>query len=456
MAFRIDWPVRILAFDSESDAITRSFVPRTQFTLTRALMESPINPNIWKFLFHGSVAALSFTSLFSLYHERYDILSTLDPDVKALRRAKSNDESSAALEAIVAKMKEEAAQSKGITRLCALRHGSTILRFAALQKDGANAEIVSLAIRAIIAVFGKDVHGRRKFYMLGGFRTLIATLSEAHRQGLQSLMEETAEALYELTRVDDSDVVLETDVPMGAEGAYTLARMPATVKMLRLLDSQSPIVFLNSLVGIFANVCTLRVGAQAIGREVEGRSGISYFLNLLSHENQGVVEHCLLAIRYLARAGMGHAELSEEKNVDLLSEKLRPTGDPRAANSILTIVLVMFDSKEARKFFGNLVKTDIICTMFEIWCRAHEKTLRDRAELLVQLLGRVPECTASVQRYLERFRAQINERRMKDDEARRKQLQQMRQNQMMQQMMMENMAMGGGMDLAAMMGGGLE
>ncbi|KEG14092.1 hypothetical protein DQ04_00621010 [Trypanosoma grayi] len=414
-------------------------------------MESPINPAVWKFLFHGTVATLSAASLFSLYHQRYDVASSLNALFKNLRAAKTNEENATAIEAILVKLKEEAAQKKDVLRLSALRHGGELVRLAALSKDGANADTVSAALKAVVRVFSTG--GCRKLQMLGGYRTLLTTLSEAHRQGRQELMEETAHALFVLTQVDDAEVVLETDVPPGAEGAYALAGMPATVKMLRVLDPQSPVLFLNALTGIFANVCTLRVGALAVGRGIEGRGGMSYFLCLLEHGNQGVVEHCALAIRYLARAGLGHEELAEEANLQRLAENFSVNGDPRITNSILTVVLIMFDSKHGEKFFTNLAeKTDIIPSMFEIWCRASEKTLRDRSEVLVQLLARVPQCTAAVQRYLERYRSQIAERRAKDEEARRKQMQQMRQNQMMQQMMMENMGMGGGMDLSALMG----
>ncbi|EAN79741.1 hypothetical protein, conserved [Trypanosoma brucei brucei TREU927] len=419
-------------------------------------MESPINPEIWKFLFRGGVAALSFASLFSLYHERYDLLSSLDADFKAISTAQTGCESETAIAKIVSKIKEESAQKKGMTRLSAERHGSTLVRLAALQKDGSNATVVRAAIKALVVIFGADAAGHRKLYMLGGYRTLLTTLSEAHRQGLQPLLEETAEVLHTLTRVDDSEVILDTDVPVGSEGAYALARIPATVKMLRVLNPQSSIVLLSSLTGIFANVCALRAGAVVIGRGLDGHSGISYFLRLLEHNNQGVAEHCIMTIRYLARSGIGHAELAEEENLCRLAENFSATSDPRIINSVLSILLVMFDSKEGPKFFHNVAeKTDIISTMFEIWCRASDKVLRDRAEVLVQLLSHVPQCTSKVQRYLERYRSQIAERRMADEEARRKQLQQMRQNQMMQQMMLENMGMGGGMDLAAMMGGGM-
>ncbi|EKG06334.1 hypothetical protein TCSYLVIO_002565 [Trypanosoma cruzi] len=408
-------------------------------------MESPINPAVWKFLFHGTVAALSAASLFSLYHERHNILCSLDTPFTALRKAKTDEERAAAAEVILNKLKEDAAQKKDSSRMSAMRHGGTLLRLATLSKDGSNVVGVSMAIKAIVRVFGADAEGCRKLYMLGGYRTLLTTLSEAHRQGQQALMEEIAQALQTLTQVNDAEVVLETDVPPGSEGAYALACIPATVKMLRLLDPQSPILFLDALTGIFANVCALRVGALAVGRGVEGRSGMSYFLRLLEHSNQGVVEHCVLSIRYLARAGIGHEELAEEDNLQRLAEHLSVNGDPRVTNSILTIVLLMCDSHHGAKFFTCLAdKTDIISGLFEIWCRASEKMLRDRAEMLVQLLARVPQCTAAVQRLLERYRVQIAERRAKDEEARRKQLQQMRQSQMMQQMMMENMGMGGG------------
>ncbi|ORC89710.1 uncharacterized protein TM35_000112440 [Trypanosoma theileri] len=417
-------------------------------------MESPINPDVWRFLFHTTAAALSAATLFSLYHERYNVATSLDSLFYNLKSAKTDEESTDAVEAILSKLKEEAAQKKGLARLSALRHGGALVRLAALRKDGSNLHTVSAAIKTIVRVFGADAASRRQLYMLGGYRTLLLTLSEAHRQGLQELMEDTAQTLQTLTKVDDAEVVLESDVPAGAEGTYALACMPATVKMLRVLDPNCSILFLNALTGIFANVCTLRVGAVAVGRGVEGRSGMSYFLRLLEHGNQAVVEHCALTIRYLARAGQGHEEIANEENLQRLAENLTVNGDPRVTNSILTIILVMFDSKHGVTFFENLAtKTDIIPSLFEIWCRSSEKMLRDRAEVLVQLLARVPQCTEVVHRFLERYRSQIADRRAKDEEARRKQLQQMRQSQMMQQMMMESMGMGGGMDLSMMMGG---
>jgi hypothetical protein len=177
-------------------------------------------------------------------------------------------------------------------------------------------------------------------------------------------------------------------------------------------------------------------------------------LALLDHGNQGVIEHCAAALRYLVRSNEAHAEISEPDNVRKIACILDVNRDPKITNIVLTIILLMTSSPHRSSFFKNLERTDALATLFTCWCRATEKTIRDRAELLVHVLERTPECSHTIRRLLDSNRSNILERKAKDDEQRKKQMQQMKQQQMMQQMMMQQMmGGGGGMDMAAMMGG---
>lgn len=415
-------------------------------------MESPIDQRIWKYLFHGTAAFFTAGIAISLYNERRKSLGALNETFARLAKSKTADEQASVLQEIQTALVEDAQKKKGAARLSVQENVATLMRTLKLATDGSNSAAVETAIRIVVRVFGSDVTGRARLHKAGGYRLLMSVLSESHRQGNRRVMEAAAQALLAATEVDDAELVLAHDVPPGAEGAHSLTKFASTVKMLRILDPNAPIVFLNALTGIFANLTALRSGAVAIGAGTDGVAGVEYFLRLLEHGNQGIVEHAARTIRFLVRAGVGQKELCTEAAVARLGSVFDVNRDPKITNAILTIVLIMIDG-ENRKAFLDLVeqKSDILPTLFQVWCRGTEKTLRDRAEFLVHLLDRT-DCTVTIRRLMEANRNQILERKNKDEEAKRKQMQQMKQQQMMQQMMMmqEMGGMGGMMDPSMM------
>ena len=404
-------------------------------------MESPIDPRSWKFLFHAGAAAFTTSVLWSLWLQRRHDLASLSEPLSALRKAlRSNAQEAVggALQDILEVLQEEQRSKKGGARLALFKDSDLLLKAIKLSDDGSNADTAEVALRIVGRVFCSDADGRYRLYRSGGYRVLISTLGKAYQQGHRRLMEAAAATLHAATEVDDDEVILDNDVPHGAEGIANLAAYNSTVNMLRLLDPNAPIVFLNSLTGIFANVCCLRVGSLAVGKGIDGKTGVSFFLNLLDHGNQGIVEHCAVAIRFLARNKVGHAELAQEDAVRRLARIFDANKDPRITNAVLTVILIMSHSKDHRKQFLETVanKSDIIQTLFIVWCRGAEKSTRDRADWLVHALERTPECAVAVRHGFERNRSNIQERKTKDEEARRKQMQQAKQQQMMQQMMM--------------------
>ena len=405
-------------------------------------MESPINPAVWQVLYNATLGTLSAVALYSIYHQKYDMESEQRAAFAELAKATTEEARTTKLTEIEASCRPEVVRSQPAARMSALKYGAPIVKMAKLQKDGSNVASVRAAVKVILHVYGPDAVGRTKLQNLGGFHTLLTTFSEAQRQGEEDLMEEVAQALDVLTEVDDSQVVLDTDVPLGSEGAAALARMPATAKMLRILDPEGSVAFLVSLTGIFANICTLAEGAANIGRGIDGHSGMSYFLHLLDHSNRRVVANAITVVRFLARAEMCQDELAEEENIKRLADNLQVTAEPVVVNSILTIILCMFASKKnGEAFFSGLASSTIPTTLFELWTRGSEKALRSRAETLSRMLLRIPQTASVVAGLFERFRVQIEERRRRDEEEYKQQMQKMQQAQFMQRMMMEQMGM---------------
>ena len=422
--------------------------------------QSPIDPRLWKYMFHGLAGLTIARVALSLYMQRRDALGVVDKEFDSLKKsAKANNHSEVvdALNQILDKINEDARAKKGCAKLAVYNKTSLLVSLLKYKED--NLDVVELVLKLILRVFAPDAEGRQRFHQSNGYRAVMSVLSEAHKIGNRTIMQDAATTLHALTSIDDGDVVLAADVPEGAEGTYALAQLPSMPKMLRLLDPNSPIIFLNAISGIFANVCGLSAGSKAVAKGTNDKSGAFYFLRLLDHGNQGVLEHSAAALRYLIRAGETHAEISEPDNVKKIAGILDVNKDPKITNIVLTIILLMASSPHRSSFFKNLERTDALPAIFTVWCRAVEKTLRDRAELLVHVLERIPECSHTIRRLIEVNRSNILERKAKDEEARRKQMQQMKQQQMMQQMMMQQMAGGGGGDMdsmMAMMGGGEE
>lgn len=405
-------------------------------------MESPINPAVWKFVFNATVGVVSAAALLSVWNQQRNMLSTMSGPFRQLNRASDDTEKEKAIQEILTQLQKDAVRRQSASRMSALRNGASLVKAARLAKSGSNVSLVSAAVKAIVRVFDANAEGRQRFYQLGGYKILLATLSEAHRQGHHELLEEVTSALKTLTRVPDEDIVLDTDVPVGTEGAKELAMLPATVKMLRIVDPSSGPLLLNALTGIYANVCTFKAGAINVGRGTDGVSGISFFLKLLDSQNRGVVENSLMTIRFMARSGVGLAEIAEETSVMRLTDQLRMSGDVAATNAILTIILIMMNSEEhGTTFLTNLSNSGAMNGLFEIWVRSPDRMLRGRAESLCRVLMRIGPAANTAAALFARYRSQIEERRHKDEQEEQRQAQQMMQNEFMQRMMMEQMGM---------------
>lgn len=404
-------------------------------------MDSPINPGVWRFLFNVAVGSLATATLASVYHQKWTMQSTVSAPFRQLSKAKSEEDLADQLQELLTKLQNEAVKKQFGARLSGLAHGAFLVKLIRLAKDGSNADSCLLALKTIKRVYGPDADGRKKLNKLGGYRVMLSSLSEAHRQGNQDLLEEFAATLADLTEVDDSEVVLASDVPEGGEGAYALATMPATAKMLRILDPESPVLFLSSLTQIFANLCTLSAGSENIGKGTDGHSGISFFLTLLDHSNRTVVENCVVAIRFMVRADVGHAEMIQTENVDRLAENLSVNAAPNVVFSIFTIILVMTGSDLGEEFFTLIAESTIPTALFDIWMGSSEPVLRKRADTLCHLLTRLPPTKAIATALFTRYAGQIEERHAKDEQEKQRQQQQMQQQQMMQRMMMEQMGM---------------
>lgn len=402
-------------------------------------MDSPINPAVFRFLFKATLGTLSAATLFSVLHQKYDMHAVLNQPLSTLRKAKTEEAKAEALKEILNRLQSDAVKKDSSSRLAALKNGAAIVESAKLEKSGSNLASFLTAIKVIVRVFGADAAGRRRLQQLGGYRVLLISLSTAYSMGLQEAMEEVAEALRMLTIVDDAEVVLNYDVPVGSEGTYALAHTPSTVKMLGILDPEGSTLFLSAITGIFANICTLTVGAVAVGRGSDGHSGMSYFLRLLDHPNRSVLEHVMLAIRYLTRAHVCQEELCTEDTVAKLAESFHVRSDPAVINSILTIILVMAGSHNHRNAFLSLLAVSTIpATLFDIWVKSPEAALRNRAEVICQLLSRMEATQSTIGTLMQRYRPQIEERHHKDQQE---QQQKMQQQRYMQQMMMAQMGM---------------
>ncbi|CAD2218962.1 hypothetical protein AGDE_05901 [Angomonas deanei] len=411
-------------------------------------MESPIDPAIFRALFHVLVGGAALASLYSVYHQKYDIENTMGETFTRLKKAKSNDEKETVLMEMLSLIQNDAAKKKASSRLSAVKLGDQLVKLVKLQKDGSNAEVVSAAIKAIVRVFGADAAGRSRLHAYGGYKALLATLSEAHRQGNEDLMEEVADALVQLTEVNDEDLLTSADIPPGAEGCHALATMPAVVKMLRIIDESSPVLFLNAVTGIYANMTMFAAGAKNIGKGTDGHSGISFFLKLLEHSNRGVVENSVRTVRYIIRTNIGTEEVCKQENVERLASLFTSNGSVIVLNSVMTILLIMMAADEhGEEFYKNVNETNILVTLFELYVRHADRSVRSRAEALCSFLLRAKHTSEKVATLTERYRSQILQRQEKDKEEQQRQMQQMQQQQMMQRMMMEQM----GIDPSMMM-----
>lgn len=407
----------------------------------RKMMESPINPAIPEMLVKTAIGAVTLASLFSVYHQRHTMLSATDGFFKEMKNASNDADKVRAIEAIVARLRDDSMTKKGAGQLSTERHGKDLLVAATLKEDGSNSESVSAAAKLICRVFGQSNKGKKVIASLSGPQTLIKSLSVAHTQCSEAPLEDIALTLRELTTFDEDKVVLQFDVPEGAECAYALARMNGVAKMLGILDPSSPKLLLSCVTTVLANVCALDCGAKNIAKGCHGKSGMSFFLRLLDHSDLQVVEASLKAVSYLCRAGCGHEEICEVENVKRLSSNFSPNSNRSVIAAVLTIVLLMTsDEKYGPAFFTAACGTAMIRTAFDIWVGGSDAETSARGEVLSCLFLQNPVTNVHALQLLQAYRRPIEERQQKDKMEAQKKQQQMEQQRFMQQMMMQQMS----------------
>ena len=406
-------------------------------------MQSPIDDRVFKWAFHGAVFLFSARMLVSLYQQKRAALGCMNEVLRRLRSS-SYDDKARALGEVLEALEADLRAKKGTAKLAILKS----LRDVAdtLKYDVDHPEDCESGIMTALKVLQKvclDAEGRAAFHQVGGYRKLMGLLAVTHKTGNVRIMEEAAVTLRELTAIDPGDVVLPADVPAGAEGLYSLAGAQSTPKMLRTLDPQSRIVFLSAVAGVFANVTALESGARAVGKGTDGFTGLFYFMRLLEHGNPTVVEYACRSLFHLIEFDPSqHKEVGTPESVQRIVQCMTSSRNPITLLALLSLVREMIRSKDRAPFFTNFCATDGPQQIFMMWVRDTEKSVRDRAEILVHMLSREPECASTFNKLMEHNRSAIQERRSKDHEAMRKQQQQQQQQKMYNQMMMQALASG--------------
>eukprot|EP00758_Cryptobia_borreli_P005719 Tbor_TRINITY_DN4972_c3_g3::TRINITY_DN4972_c3_g3_i3::g.9877::m.9877 len=406
-------------------------------------MDSVLDPRINRYIFHGVTLSLSAAVVFSLLRERWDIQSRLNEPFRALKKGRSSDDVTSALKAILQTLIDDSRVKRADSRISAARNVHLLIdTLTQGQVPKGNAEHVELTIRIIQKAFN-DEGSRSKFCKAGGCKALLNVLSKAYIDSNRQTMEEAATTLEMLSEVNEADMDPTFDlVPAGATVAHALGHLPLAIKMLRVLEPTAPVVFLAAATGVFCNITALKSGAKAVYSGIEGRSGMWYFLRLLAHHNQKVVENSARTISFFIRVGLGHEVIGQEDNIMLIADLISLNMGPRTVNAALTVLLLMLESPFSEVFYTTLeTKTVALNSLFSVWCRGSERVTRERASVLIRLIERLTPCGGSIRNLYVMNRANIMERQAMDEELKRQEEQQMEK----QQMMMRRMGMGMGM-----------
>lgn len=144
----------------------------------------------------------------------------------------------------------------------------------------------------------------------------------------------------------------------------------------------------------------------------------------------------------MARYKLGHEEIASAANVARLVSWLRVNGEATTNSYILTIIIIMTaSSTHAQEFLTNFAQTTGMNELFNIRVRSADRVLRGRAATLCGMMMRLQPTAQPAAALFMRYRSQIEERTMKDQQEEKRQAQQMMQNEFMQRMMMEQMGM---------------
>jgi hypothetical protein len=415
------------------------------------MMQSPIPNAFWANMFKGVVVTTTAAALFSLFHEKWNAgRAPIAAPLQVLRaRELDYDTATAAVRDILAELDSEARSKKAAVKLYVRSRGvaSTLVKLLKFNPDvpEESAQLCQTIFRVVSKAFATDPEGRDAWHAAGGHKKLLSLVSIAHKEGHAKLMDDAAQCLREVVAVDENEMNLPIDVPPGSRGALALCTFPSTVKMLRVLDKAARPQFLAQIAAVFASVATLRQGGLALAKGIDGRSGVSHFLDLLDPRgNQLVSEHAVRAIHWIAiHAKETHAELAEPHNVSALVDLLEPMQTTNTIHSLLGLIASLSHHGHSKQFLTEFMAANGPTALIRLWCKADERETRDRAETIVRIISRNPVCTDEIARLLELHRAMLMERRAKDEEAQRRAQMQRQQQQMMQQQMMMQMAQSG-------------
>lgn len=405
-------------------------------------MESPIDPRVPQLAMKAALGIFTGMTLFSVYYQRYRILSSTDDLLRKINRSTSEEEKQNYVEQLCNRLHLDP-ETKSFTRMALERQGKELLQLAVLKEDGSNAGTVGCAAKIITLIFANNPENKRRMAHLNGPRKLITSLSTAYALGCEDCLGQLTEALQKLTEFDEEAVVLQHDVPLGAECALALAQLPSIVNMLSILDPEGSPELLHKMVYLLANICMLNKGALTISKGCHGRSGISFFYQLLDHSDLAVVTKALRAIKHLCRAKCGRKEIASLKNVERIASNFAPNSDEALISSVLLIIMMMSgDEENGDEFFTSLSQTSILRTLFDIWVSSSNVESRRKAEMVACLCLQVKETAQQASQLLQVYRRAIIECQQKEEEAERKRKQELQQQQFMQRMMMEEMGMG--------------
>ena len=402
-------------------------------------------------MFHTVAACTSAAFLLSLYREKNASRSKLS---QALRQAAQKDPETASkgLVTISNTLDEEKRMRKGVSVIAVQNSLGTIVSKLKFVENSEN-EVAMSALRLVRKVCAEP-EGRHAFYRARGYRAVLQSLSEAHKHGHVRLMEEAANTLEEITAIDVSQIVLPPDVPFGSEGAAELAGFSATTKMLRTLDPNSRVSYLEPVTRALSNIAALMKGTKALQKGTDGQPGVYYFLRLISHSNESVACNSIRAVRFLSNHGSSqHEVICEEENVKHIAMLLH--GSMEVLMNTMKMIHNMIYSPLANKFFTQFAAEDGLHHLFRVWTKGNDKVCRDTADALIHMLEKLPATASAIRKLMDVNRADIHERRAKDEEMKRRQMEAMRNQQMMirQRMMSEMMGGGGGGDMMDMMMG---
>lgn len=411
--------------------------------------ESPIPDSLWINVFRVSTAVAATVTLWSLWRSSHAARGSVAPFLAVLRRSSASEEDvEKAVDDINAVLEQELRAKQGCGRLAVV--SNTALLLSHLRSDRKNPAIVTGILNIIRKCVVGDEESRVAFNKAEGCKRVMIALVQAFNAGNIRLVEDAAHTLKELTAIDEEDMVLPYDVPVGSEGTYQLAALPVVVNMLKNLESShttQPLLIATT--GFYAHLVTLQRGAKAIAKGVDGRSGVSFFLSLIeANANVLVTEHCLRCVRWIAtHVRACHEELSAPPNVHRIMSVMQLNRDKASLLHVLELCLAILKDAVANdrtmmNYFMIFFEGNGGAAVFEMFTRSSQQQVREKAaELIYEWQQRSePFFGEHVRRLMDQYRKAIQERRQQDEQQRRMQQQQQRQ----QQMMLQQMMMGGG------------